>query len=167
MNTFSSFFVPGPAHLLGLVLALLISGASAMTYLPKLGHQNEVDTAKTCGFVAEEAAAEPWVRTELFFGTAKPDGSAVTEREWRTFLDTEVTPRFPDGLTVLSGNGQWQEEDGDIVQELSKVVVLLYPQAAVDESNQEIEAIRTAYETQFQQQSVMRADDDRAVCTSF
>ncbi|MDQ3692453.1 MAG: DUF3574 domain-containing protein [Chloroflexota bacterium] len=123
--------------------------------------------AETCELVAPEAEAEPWNRTELFFGTAKPDGSAVTETEWRQFLDAEVTPRFPDGLTVLSGNGQWQEEDGDIIQERSKLVLLLYPREAADESNKEIEAIRAAYEHQFQQQSVPRADDDRPVCTSF
>ncbi len=168
MNNFSfaNIVIPGPVSFLGLALAFVISGASAMTSLPLLGHQEEPD-AGSCELVAEEAEAEPWVRTELFFGTAKPDGSAVTESEWRAFLDSEVTPRFPDGLTVLSGNGQWQEDDGDIIQERSKIVVLLYPRVALDESNEEIEAIRTAYETQFQQQSVLRADDDRPVCASF
>ena len=167
MNVFRSIFAAGPARSLGLALAVFVGGASTATYLPFVGHQGESEVAETCELVAPGAEAEPWVRTELFFGTARPDGTAVTKTEWRQFLDAEVTPRFPDGLTVLNGNGQWQEEDGDIIQERSKLVVLLYPREAVDESNDEIEAIRTAYETRFQQQSVLRADDDRPVCASF
>jgi len=45
-----------------------------------------------------------FARTELFFGSAKPDGSAVTEEEFSTFLDQVITPRFPDGLTLLTGS---------------------------------------------------------------
>ena len=30
-----------------------------------------------------------------------PGGAPVTDAEWAAFLDEEVTPRFPDGLTVL------------------------------------------------------------------
>jgi hypothetical protein len=98
---------------------------------------------------------------------SRPDGTAITEAEWDAFLDAEITPRFPDGLTVLSGSGQWQEEDDDIIEEGSKIVILLYPREAVAESNAEIEEIRAAYEREFQQDSVLRADDDRPVCTSF
>src|SRR5688500_2481254 len=46
-----------------------------------------------------------FIRTELFFGTAKPNG-VVTDEEFLLFLDQEVTPRFPDGLTLLKGDGQ-------------------------------------------------------------
>ena len=48
-----------------------------------------------------------FVRTELFFGTAKPDG-AVTEEEFGPVLDTVVTPLFPDGLTVIKADGQFK-----------------------------------------------------------
>ena len=150
----------------GLALAMVVGGVGVAAVPAALG-QTESDVAEGCTLVAPEAEAEPWVRTELFFGTAKPDGSAISEAEWEAFLDAEITPRFPEGLTVLSGNGQWQEEDGDIVEERSKIVILLYPREAADESNAEIEQIRAAYETRFQQESVLRADDDRPVCTSF
>jgi hypothetical protein len=166
MDVIISFVSGDVARVAGLALAMVVGGAGLATVPAALG-QSESETGQGCALVAPEAEAEPWVRTELFFGTAKPDGTAVSDAEWDAFLDAEITPRFPDGLTVLSGNGQWQEEDGDIVEERSKIVVLLYPRAAVDESNAEIEQIRTAYETQFQQQSVLRADDDRPVCTSF
>ncbi len=82
-------------------------------------------------------------------------------------MDTEVTPRFPDGLTVLSAEGQWQGENNQIVEEPSKLLILLYPREAIPDSHKEIEEIRAAYEKAFQQESVLRADDDRPVCISF
>lgn len=150
----------------GLALAMFISGASAAIVPAALG-QSESDAVQGCALIAPEVAAEPWVRTELFFGTARPDGSMVSDAEWDAFLDEEITPRFPDGLTVLSGAGQWQGDDEEIVEERSKIVILLYPREAIDESNARIEEIRAAYEERFQQESVLRADDDRPVCTSF
>jgi hypothetical protein len=166
MTSIAEFFTGDVVRTTGLALAMFVGGAGIANIPAALG-QAEADSASGCALVAPEAAAEPWIRTELFFGTAKPDGSAVSDAEWEAFLDSEITPRFPDGLTVLNGAGQWQGEDDVIVEERSKLVILLYPREAVDESNEEIEAIRTAYEQQFQQQSVLRADDDRPVCTSF
>lgn len=166
MTSLAALFTADVARVAGLALALFAGGAGIANIPAALG-QSEAEPIQGCALVAPEAEAEPWVRTELFFGTAKPDGSAVTDTEWDAFLDREITPRFPDGLTVLSGAGQWQGEDEVIIEERSKLVILLYPREAVDESNAEIEAIRTAYEEQFQQQSVLRADDDRPVCTSF
>jgi hypothetical protein len=166
MNIMTTIVSGEISRVAGLALAMVVGGAGMATTPTALG-QTEAESTEQCALVAPEIDAEPWLRTELFFGTSKPDGGAVSEAEWEAFLDAEITPRFPEGLTVLSGNGQWQEEDGDIVEERSKIVILLYPRVAVDESNAEIEQIRAAYETRFQQESVLRADDDRPVCTSF
>ena len=62
-----------------------------------------------------------FARTELYFGTAMPDG-AVTDEEFRAFIDREVTPRFPDGLTVLEAEGQFRGADGILVKERSFVL---------------------------------------------
>jgi hypothetical protein len=102
-------------------------------------------------------AAKPVTRTELFFGLRKPNGAEVNNAEFQRFLDREITPRFPDGFTVISGQGQFKDARGAILQERSKLLILLYPIAAT--SNQQIEQIRKAYITAFQQQSVLRADN--------
>lgn len=107
-----------------------------------------------------------FVRTELFFGTAKP-GGAVTEVEFFTFLDAEVTPRFPDGLTLLKAHGQFTGEDGVLVKEESFLLVLLYPRESAQEGDQKIEAIRRRYMKQFQQESVLRVDDQFSVRVTF
>jgi hypothetical protein len=166
MQAIAEIFTADMARAAGLALAMFVGGAG-FAHIPSALGQAESEAPLSCDIVAPEVEAEPWIRTELFFGTAKPDGSAVSNAEWEAFLDSEITPRFPDGLTVISGDGQWQGEDDVIVEERSKIVILLYPREAIDESNAEIEDIRAAYEQRFQQESVLRADDDRPVCTSF
>ena len=112
------------------------------------------------------AGSTAFVRTELFFGTAKPDGT-VTDEEFLAFLDAQVTRRFPDGLTLLKGLGQFRGEDDVIVKEDSFVLILLYPVEDFRISNRKIEAIRRLYKEAFQQESVLRVDDPLAVRVSF
>lgn len=114
-----------------------------------------------------QAIGDPFIRTELFFGTRKPDGSEVTTKEWKKFLNNEITPRFPDGLTVLNGSGQFRDNSSEIIKEKSMLLILLYPLKTRAESNAKIEEIRAAYKRAFQQQSVLRADDLDNVTVSF
>lgn len=107
--------------------------------------------------------AESFVRTELFFGLSRP-GGVVTEQDFKGFVDVYVTPRFPDGLTLLSGVGQFRDASGTIIVEGSKLLILLYPRRDRD-ADSKIEQIRTDYKRAFQQQSVLRSDD--ASCVSF
>ncbi|MEP7337077.1 MAG: DUF3574 domain-containing protein [Acidobacteriota bacterium] len=110
----------------------------------------------------QRQSAEIWQRTELYFGSAKPDGSAVTEAEFMQFIDTVVTPRFPDGLTLLTGYGQFRNSSGQIVRERSMQLILLYP-ILMRNANRKIEEIRDAYKQSFQQESVLRVDSLAAV----
>jgi len=157
--------IPGESLRVGALALAMFAGGAGLVTLPQELHQSE--DAVGCAIVAPETGAEPWIRTELFFGMSRPDGGLISDSEWDGFLDAEVTPRFPDGLTVLSAAGQWQGEDNQIVEEPSKLLILLYPREAIPESHKEIEEIRAAYEKAFQQESVLRANDDRPVCTSF
>lgn len=106
-----------------------------------------------------------FVKTELFFGLGKPDGSEVTELEFQQFLTHEVTPQFPDGLTLLSGRGQFKDARGQVVKEPANLLILLYPFEQLNNHNQRIEQVRKAYKTIFQQGSVLRTDE--LICASF
>ena len=103
-----------------------------------------------------------WSRTELYFGTAIRGGGVVTDEQFRVFLDSEITPRFPLGLTVLTGYGQFLNSTGVIQQERSFVLILLYPQSSQD-SNRRIEEIRALYKARFNQESVLRSDANNVV----
>jgi hypothetical protein len=107
--------------------------------------------------------AEAMPRLELLFGMGRKSGGEVGEDEWRSFLDAEVTPRFPDGLTVLTGYGQWRSASGALAKETSRVLVI-WAKPGPD-LQARIEAIRAAWKTRFQQESVMRVDS--ASCVSF
>jgi hypothetical protein len=95
-------------------------------------------------------------RTELYFGRNRPGGE-VSEAEFQHFLEVEVTKRFPDGLTLLDGLGQFQGSSGSIEKEKTKLLILLYP-LSDRSADRRIEDIRSAYKGQFQQESVLRVD---------
>ena len=108
-----------------------------------------------------------FARTELFFGTAKADGTVVTDAQFMAFVDAEITPRFPDGLTLLEADGQFRNAADDIIKEKSFLLILLYPVEDFRPASRRINAIREAYKEQFEQESVLRADDPFAVRVSF
>ena len=116
---------------------------------------------------ASNIALEKFIRTELYFGRNIPNGGTVGESDWQKFVDEVVTPRFPDGLTVLDADGQWRGKDGLIAREESKVIVLLYPRKDRKATNAKIEEIRAEYKKRFAQESVMRIDITKSVEVSF
>jgi hypothetical protein len=103
---------------------------------------------------------EPYVETRLLFGTERPDGGpAVTPAEFTAFVDKEVTPSFPDGLTVQEGRGQWRDAGGRIEKERSYELILLDPAARARARDRTIEDVRADYRRIFGQEAVARVDD--------
>ena len=90
---------------------------------------------------------------QLLFGRKIGDRVAVSETQWTHFLDREITPRFPDGLTVTNAQGQWRDPDRNrIVREPSKVVQVVLPGRDGDQDR--LNEIAEAYKKKFRQQSV-------------
>ena len=101
---------------------------------------------------------------ELYFEQRRARRLGVTEAEFRHFLDAEITPRFPDGLTVLDGRGQYRgSADATVVREPSKIVVVAIPAGAADDAR--LSEIAAAYKARFRQQSVLTVV--RAACVGF
>ena len=92
--------------------------------------------------------------TALFFGMSTAEGIGVSEQQWQHFLDEVITPRFPQGLTVLDAHGQYLPSTSRKVQkEVTKVVLIVHP---VNVSNaRKIDAIRALYRDHFDQESVL------------
>jgi hypothetical protein len=137
------------------VLLLLASIWFAPAYAAKLSPtQSNPEVAYTS---SQPYVGDLWRRTELYFGSQKPDGETVTEAEFEQFVDDVITPRFPDGLTLLTGYGQFRNAENVIVEEQSFVLILLYP---LDDkaANGAIEEIRAMYKESFAQESVLRVD---------
>ncbi|MFL6125600.1 DUF3574 domain-containing protein [Actinophytocola sp.] len=131
----------------GMVTALLLGFTTAGAA--------ESDTANAA--VPAPTPGESYKRTELYFGGSRPDGSVITPAQFELFLDKEVTPAFPDGLTWLEAHGQWMGGKED-----SYVLIILYP-FSDRKANRELEEIRGDYKAQFDQESVLRADSVQRV----
>ena len=103
-------------------------------------------------------------QVELYFGSSVKGLPFVTEQDWSQFLAAEVTPKFPDGLTVLYANGQWRSGDERIYRESVHVLLIVFKPDA--EAEGKIEAIRSAFKDQFRQEDLpMRVDT--TVCAAF
>ncbi|MFJ3085737.1 DUF3574 domain-containing protein [Streptomyces sp. NPDC086838] len=110
--------------------------------------------------VAEAVRGKDYVETRLLFGTERPDGGPeVTDRQFLEFIDAEVTPRFPNGLTIQDGRGQWRDSHGVIERERSYELTLLYPASEARVRGGQIERIRDAYEKAYAQDSVARLEE--------
>jgi hypothetical protein len=98
-------------------------------------------------------SGKPQQVAELMFGRKIGDRIGVTDSAWARFVDREITPRFPDGLTVIDARGQWRDRDRNrIVREPSKLVQIVLP--GNEEDQQRLDEIAAAYKVRFRQQSV-------------
>ena len=99
------------------------------------------------------AGTQALYRSELYFGRLKPDGSVVTDAEWRAFVTEHVTPRFPDGFTVMDALGQYRGRDGQIIAEPTKILQVVH--GADPKARTTIQELRDLYRRLFQQESVL------------
>jgi hypothetical protein len=100
---------------------------------------------------------------QLFFGRNIGDKQGVSEADFQKFVDQEITPKFPDGLTVIDGGGQWRGEENKLIREAAKVVLIVLPKRG--DAAARIEAVRNAYKTRFHQDAVLLIT--QSSCVSF
>lgn len=101
---------------------------------------------------------------ELYFGRNIGEVLGVSEDAWTKFLDEEITPRFPNGLSVTAIAGQWKDAASNrIVREPGKVLTLIVePDAA---TLTRIGGIIALYKARHQQQSVLMTL--QPICAAF
>lgn len=93
-------------------------------------------------------------RDVVYFGRNRPDGGTVSDAEWQEFLDAVVTPKFPNGFTVIEGTGQWKGRSGAVERERSAVVTFLHTGSAADRGA--VAEVAGAYKRRFRQEAVLR-----------
>ena len=112
-------------------------------------------SATLSGDPAHPGSTKGWVDTKLYFGWGRRSILSKGSARWRGFLDREVTPRFPSGLSVVDVYGQWKGKNQHAPERLrSKMLIVDYPDTA--ENREKIEAIRAAWKQKTGDQSVMR-----------
>jgi Protein of unknown function (DUF3574) len=111
------------------------------------------------------APLQPMQRIELMFGrNVRGHAGGVSDAAWARFVAREITPRFPDGLTVIDAAGQWRNPaSGRLGREPSKLVIIVT--AADARADDRIAAIVATYRQRFHQKSVGVVVS--AVCAAF
>jgi hypothetical protein len=139
-------------------MILMLAALAAAGLAARCADAPAAATAAMQGDAGRPSSAR-WVRSELYFGVGRADQpqdvrARAKEADWQAFLDREVTPRFPDGLTVLDAYGQWLDRRSDKPARLrTKVLVILHEDTP--EKRAAIDAIRLAWKAQWHDQSVL------------
>ncbi|KYC43766.1 hypothetical protein WA1_00960 [Scytonema hofmannii PCC 7110] len=123
-----------------LIIVPAYTNTSARAQLPQTPTQNSSEKILT--------------KDELYFGLSKPDGKMVSEVEWQLFLRRVITPRVPEGLTVMDAYGQYLNSSGKLTKEKTKLIILIYENSPT--KNFQIEEMISSYKQTFQQESVLR-----------
>ena len=124
---------------------LPLAGVAALLLAGCAGQPREL--ASNCPTASQKPTAE------LLFGRGSGGAVGVSEAEFRRFLSREVSPRFPDGLTVVNAKGSWTPQASSTIGERPKLVMIVLRGGVDDQAK--LEAIRAAYQTQYHQQSVL------------
>jgi hypothetical protein len=135
------------------VLCMALAGCGQRARVPAPA----VTAPALAGDSAHPGHAQGWVDTMLYFGLGPADDATkgVSEAAWRDFLDKEVTPRFPDGLSVLDVYGQWQSKRETTPERLrTKLLVIDYEDTA--ENRARIAQIRASWKQRTGDESVMK-----------
>jgi hypothetical protein len=100
----------------------------------------------------------------LYFGRNIGTELGVSDMAWSEFVSEEISPRFPDGLTIGDAEGQWRDrETGVVIREPSKELIVFLDDEASDRAR--LAEIIQAYKLQFQQQAVVMVIERS--CVSF
>jgi hypothetical protein len=101
----------------------------------------------------EGLRGERALQATLFLGRSVAGRAPVSRAEWEEFAETVVTPRFPEGFTVLEGRGQWRNPaTGSLARE--ETVILLLAAAQAPETLRRLDEIAAEWRRRFRQQSV-------------
>jgi hypothetical protein len=99
------------------------------------------------------AGTEAWDRVELFFGREIPGGGTVGETDWQAYVQDVLSPAFPDGLTVLEGQGRWLSPTGEHFVENSFVVYIFLPADSTEARR--VDDVTAVYKDRFKQETVL------------
>ena len=134
------YFVRFPFVLVAILAAVLALAACA---------DIEVSTSECAD------GGELWHEYRLFMGRGSGGAEVVSDEDWATFLADTITPRFPDGLSVIDVAGQGTTADGDLERERTKMLLVLVPptdETALNRMNE----IGAEYKQRFTQDAVLR-----------
>lgn len=134
----------------------LVAGSVAVTgllvVLMNWGY-GEADSKAASSKTIQETGQ--WMRTELYFGGGLRKERGDYETVWNDYLDNVVTPRFPEGLTLINAAGQWRVKEGQKPRRGSSKVIILIHEGTEDKF-QKLDEIRELWKERSGHISVLK-----------
>ena len=112
----------------------------------------------SCSSAPPKQPSLTWTRTTLYLGLTRMDSSLISDPDFQKFVDTTITPLFPDGFTLLPAAGQYLDSHHLLHREPSRLLIILYPTQNAPSINQKLNRLTTLYLLQFHQESILRED---------
>ncbi len=103
--------------------SLAALGVAIFALLLTAGAQANAQSSPPAAVCA--APLKPALELNLYFGRDIEGGGEVSEDQWAEFVAAEVTPRFPDGLSVLNVAGQSRNSKNQTLRERTKLLVVV------------------------------------------
>lgn len=102
------------------------------------------------------------MRTELYYGAGRLPHDGKPDERWENYINNEVTPRFPEGLTLLEGTGQWRVEVGEKPRR-NRTRILILIHEATEEKSRMVEEIQKKWIEISGHQAVLRVSQPAEV----
>lgn len=144
-----------PGVKMGRWLWIVLAVGSMLIFAPASGAQAGADARAAC-----PSGSEAMIRTELIFGMQRSGMPPVSRAAWQRFVARAISPRFPEGFTVIDAQGGWRGRRG-LVREASRILIVWHNGL----QQNRLEALRSTYKKRFNQKSVLRIDGMN--CVSF
>ena len=103
------------------------------------------------------------VRDALYLGASMPGGGEVDANAWRQFENDTLAEAFPQGYTVTAADGAWRGDDGGVIHEPSRILIVVHADTAAWAAT--LRRVAAAYRDRFRQQSVLH--EHSVVCARF
>ena len=110
-------------------------------------------SSSACNYAMNTKNTPVWVASYIYCGRNIPAGGEVSEQQFSEFLETQVTPLFPAGLTCYDAYGQMQDSHQQIVKQKTKVLILVHQNSKAD--TDAIRQIILSYRSTFGNPQVM------------
>src|SRR5262245_58039073 len=89
-----------------------------------------------------------YVETSVYVVQSKPDGGMVSEKEWNSFKESNISKVFKEGSSVVSLSGNWYDTAArKLITEPTYMVSYYYKKSAT--ISKQIDSLRAWYKQLF------------------
>jgi hypothetical protein len=96
-----------------------------------------------------------YVLEKIYFGRNIDSNTTVSDSSWEAFKRDFITPKFPQGFSVLNAEGQWRDSTGNIIQEKTFLLEIIH----LNDDSASYRAARQIvdqYKSKFKQEAVLQ-----------